>query len=419
MKRKIWTIGLVIFTGIIMIVGYMLIKPLSLACIETGTTSFSDVFKEDGRVIAKESILLYAPNNEKIESILIKEGQNVKKGDRLMTFDDTALRFQLENLEGQKQALLGTRLAESEKTDVYQIMAQEDAVGIAQSDFDEASKNYERDKILFDQDAISKLAFETSLKQMKDAKSNLELQNAILDSLHKNNELTKGSNQQYDGLVQQIDAQIKALQYEIDQCVVLAPMDGIVSEFTLKLGDKPMIGSQMMRLFKANQYEVETFVLSEDAATLKVGAETDLIKKMKGKDQMVGAKIEAIAPTATEKISTLGLLEQRVKVTLSIKMDQTTLFKPGDKVEVQFTSFYEPNCIVIPKDAIFPYKNSDYVWLVEDGKAKLKEIAKTYEADQEIVVESGLEGGEKVIYPLKNLKIQEGMNVKATIVGSK
>ena len=416
MKRKIWITGAVLIAILIIIGGYTILKPVSLSCIEIEAKNYNDLFKEDGKVTAKESVLLYAPIDEKVVEVNVTEGQVVKKGDMLLSFDQTNLLFQLENLKGQKSALLGTKLAEGEKVDVYKISAQKDAVALAQSNLNQATTQYERDKILFDQDAISKLAFEASEKLVKDARENLELQNAMLNSLNKTNELTKGSSKQYEGLLQQIEAQIDALQYQIDQCSIVAPMDGVVSEFSLKSGDRPMAGSQIMRLFVPDEYEVEALVLSEDVADLKIGAETEIIKKTKGEDQTLSGTIKAIAPTAVETVSTLGLIEQRVKVTLSLVTDQTTLVRPGDKVEVHFISFSAPDSIVIPKDAIFPLNNSDYVWIVKEGKATLREVTKVYEADQDVVIGKGLESDEKVIYPLKNLKIREGLSVKATII---
>lgn len=416
MKKKIWITGVVLIAILIIIGGYTILKPVSLSCIEIEAKNYRDLFKEDGKVTAKEAVLLYAPIDEKVVKINVTEGQVVKKGDILLTFDQTNLLFQLENLEGQKNALLGSKLAEGEKVDVYKISAQKDAIALAQSNLNEAKAQYERDKILFDQEAISNLAFEASEKRVKDAVENLDLQNAMLKSLNKTNELTQGSTKQYEGLMQQIEAQMDALQYQIDQCSIIAPLDGVVSEFSLKSGDRSLMGTQIMRLFIPDQYEVEALVLSEDADDLKIGAETEIIKKTKGEDQTLRGTIKAIAPTAVETVSTLGLIEQRVKVTLSLMTDQTALVRPGDKVEVHFISFSAPNCIVIPKDAIFPLNNSDYVWIVVDGKAVLREITKAYEADQDVVIGKGLESDEKVIYPLKNLKISEGLSVKATLI---
>lgn len=404
--------------------GYMAIQPKTVECIEVQSENYKDVFKEDGKVIANDEAVLYAATNEKVSEINVEEGQIVQKGDVLLRFDHKTLEFQLENLIGQKNALLGQMQSENEKVDPYKLEAQEKQIEIAQSDLDKATNDFEKYKTLYKESAVSKNELDSAEKLYKDANRNLEMQTDILSSLRANNKLTSGSKKQYEGLIQQIDAQIESLQYQIDQCTVIAPMTGIVSEFDLKLGDRVMPQTPILKVFDQSGYKVEAYVLSADASGLKEQSTVQAIKKVKGQELMVNGYIDSIAPTAVTQVSTLGVEEQRVKVTIKLEddtlaSDENLSLRPGEKVDIEFTAYALDNCLVLPKDAVFESpddQNVDYVWMIKDGKATLQPVEKIYETTRKVVVNGGIQNGDVVVYPLKGVSLDEGMAVKAASI---
>lgn len=404
--------------------GYMAIQPKTVECIEVQSENYKDVFKEDGKVIANDEAVLYAATNEKVSEINVEEGQIVQKGDVLLRFDHKTLEFQLENLVGQKNALLGQMQSENEKVDPYKLEAQEKQIEIAQSDLDKATNDFEKYKTLYKESAVSKNELDSAEKLYKDANRNLEMQTDILSSLRANNKLTSGSKKQYEGLIQQIDAQIESLQYQIDQCTVIAPMTGIVSEFDIKLGDRVMPQTPILKVFDQSGYKVEAYVLSADASGLKEQSTVQAIKKVKGQELMVNGYIDSIAPTAVTQVSTLGVEEQRVKVIVkfeddTLASDENLSLRPGEKVDIEFTAYALDNCLVLPKDAVFESpddQNVDYVWMIKDGKATLQPVEKIYETTRKVVVNGGIQNGDVVVYPLKGVSLDEGMAVKAASI---
>lgn len=404
--------------------GYMAIQPKTVECIEVQSENYKDVFKEDGKVIANDEAVLYAATNEKVSEINVEEGQIVQKGDVLLRFDHKTLEFQLENLVGQKNALLGQMQSENEKVDPYKLEAQEKQIEIAKSDLDKAANDFEKYKTLYKESAVSKNELDLAEKLYKDANRNLEMQTDILSSLRANNKLTSGSKKQYEGLIQQIDAQIESLQYQIDQCTVIAPMTGIVSEFDIKLGDRVMPQTPILKVFDQSGYKVEAYVLSADASGLKEQSTIQAIKKVKGQELIVNGYIDSIAPTAVTQVSTLGVEEQRVKVIVkfeddTLASDENLSLRPGEKVDIEFTAYALDNCLVLPKDAVFESpddQNVDYVWMIKDGKATLQPVEKIYETTRKVVVDGDIQSGDVVVYPLKGVSLDEGMALKAASI---
>lgn len=422
MKKKSIII-LVVLLVVLGTGGFMALRPQTVECIKIESENYRDVFKEDGKIVSDDQAVMYAATNEKVVEININEGQTVNKGDVLLKFDNTTLQFQLENLIGQKNALLGQMQSENEKVDSFKLEAQEKQIEIAKSNLDTASSDLEKYKELYEKSAISKNELDNAKKLYDDSVKNLDMQSAIYSSLKATNKMTSGSKKQYEGLVQQIDAQIMSLQYEIDQCTVIAPMSGVVSEFNLKLGDRVLPETPILKVFDPNAFKVEAYVLSSDASGLKPNSKIQAIKKVKGEDLVMDGYIESIAPTAVEQLSTLGVSEQRVKVVVKLDYSQEEsesdmFLRPGEKLDVQFTAYEAENCLVLPKDAVFTSPSDadvKYVWIVRDNKTELAEIDKIYETSRKVVVDAGIQSGDLVVYPLKDIKLSEGGSVKASL----
>lgn len=407
-KKVIISVGMILLVLICMI-GLFALRPAKVNGIKLEKEDYTDVFEEDGEITVRDEVPVYAMLQKKVAGVKVEEGQIVKQGDVLFTIDDTELGFQMENLLGQKNALLGQKTSEGEKTNVHQIDAQKGNVELAKANLADAVKKYKDCITLFNQGCISKYELEAAKKLKGDAEKNLKIQNATLQSLQSDNFMTPGVQKQYEGSLQQINSQIDLLNYQIEQCLVKSPIDGTVCELHLKKGEIPSLDVAVLKVFRPENYKVEVFVLSKYVVGLRENMQADIIRKIKGQEVRFSGSIENIAPTAVETVSTLGLIEQRVKVIVSIDGNCADVLRPGDNVDVVFTAYTKKDCLIIPKEAAFPVTDGEAVWVIEDGKAVLRVIEKAYEADQKIVIESGLSEGDYVVYPLDDIEIEEGM----------
>ncbi|HWQ72236.1 MAG TPA: efflux RND transporter periplasmic adaptor subunit [Desulfitobacteriaceae bacterium] len=330
----------------------MLVKPESIA----------KTFKEKGSVTSEQEAKVYAPLNGKIIEVPVKEGQLIQKGDILTYFDTQGLVCQKEQLDGQLKSIKAQQQTEVSNTVL------------------------EKKKQLYEAGAISQQEYE-------DAKNKL-------DSAY------------YQGQIESLEAQIKAIQYQIGESVIKAEQNGVVSQLSVKKGTVVVSGTPLMNIFSAGNYQIEVFVLTEDVARISNGMEVTLLQENKSGDIVFKGTVQKIAPSAVEMASALGLKEQRVKVTVQPQVPEDLVLKPGFALDAEFTIDKQERKLVVPKTALFSYNSEDVVWIIENGKAKVQKIKKDFENDSDVVITEGLKEGDRIILNPQTAGLKEGVKIK-------
>jgi HlyD family secretion protein len=219
------------------------------------------------------------------------------------------------------------------------------------------------------------------------------------------------NSQYYPGQIDALKAQIDMLQYKIDESKVCAPIEGIVSGLELKKGMIAMAGEHLMTIIQKSDYGVETYILTEDVANISNGMKVEIIQDNKGEDIVFTGEVEEIASSAIEKTSALGLIEQRIKVTIKFDEPQNLLLRPGYALDIQFTTQTKEDCFIVPKTALFPYQEGDALWVVRNNKAEVQKVTKSLENDREVVITKGLNIGDQVILNPQLEGLKEGIKI--------
>ena len=100
-----------------------------------------------------------------------------------------------------------------------------------------------------------------------------------------------------------MEAQIDLLQYKLEGIRLLSPLDGIVSQLQVKKGEVVPPGAQVMSIFQKGNYQVESFVLTEDAGILYPGMEVELIQTDRDEDLVFPGTVVKVAPFAEKTVS--------------------------------------------------------------------------------------------------------------------
>ena len=363
MKKKYKLIlGGVVAVILILVAVLQGTQALVVKTLQVEPRDIAKTFKEEGLVVTPEDTPVYAAVSGQIIDIPVREGQRVQQGEPLLVMDTEALGYQLEQLEGQLRSVQAQQQLELA------------AIGL-----DELQKLYEAGAI--------------SRKEYEDAK-------------------LKAESDYYPGQIASLQAQIKTVQYQIEQSSIRAAQDGIVSRLDVKEGMVVSPGTLLMHLFSEDSFQVETFVLTEDVAAMSAGQEVVLIQDNKAQDISFPGRIESIAPSAVEKISALGLTEQRVRVLIKPQIPESLQLKPGFALDVSFTIDKREKQLVVPKTALFPYQEGDGVWIVENGKARVRAVKRGFENDKEAAIIEGLISGDLVILNPQLTGLKEGARIK-------
>jgi len=295
-----------------------------------------------------------------------------------------------------------------------QIKTQELLVEQARADFDLAEKELDRIKQLYEEGAVTAQELEAAQNRLHSARIMLQQQLEGLALLEETGGPTTESRQYYEGRREAIKAQIKSLEYQLDRSRITAPIDGIIANLAIKEGELVTPGLKLMPLFRPDSYLVETFVLAEQLEGIQEGMPVQLRQSRQGEDLILSGKVTGIAPTAVERVSALGLEEQRIKITVAPDLPPGRQLLPGTALDVEFTANEQEGVLAVPKTALFTYQDSDALWKVVDGKAQVQKVETGFENNTYVVITRGLQPGDLVILSPQREGLKEGKKVSAT-----
>lgn len=384
-KRLKWILWGVVAVALAGVSVYSATRPLQTELLEITPRAVEKKFTESGNVSAVWQKDFFSVSGGKVLTVNVQEGDTVAAGEHLLALDCRELPFQLAQLEGQllslrgqeRQALSGPRESQT---------SSQPAIEQLEIQLQSAQEEYERMAALYQADAISK----STLDEAERAVRQLEL------LLAQQEQLLLGAKEQFSGLESSLRAQIAMLEYQRENAEFIAPEKSTVAAVHVKEGEVVAPGSSLLSLYRPGEYEVDVYLLSEDVVHVQPGMDVRVAYKgLSGEDEFRG-KVTKIAHAAVERISSLGLVEQRVKVTVKLSGDVSSL-RPGYAMDVTFVTRREENSLVVPKTALFSYEDGSAVWVVRRGKAEIQRVEKGLETDDEVAVVSGLAEGDLVI----------------------
>lgn len=363
MKKK-WKLifGALIMIFLILTVFIQATKPLEAELLTVKKEDLAKTFKEEGIVRAEKETLVYSLYGGKVKNIPVKEGDAVKAGAVLATFDSQELLYQIQNLQGQLRSIE------------------------AQKNLQELTIDLETKKLLYDSGVISKKEFE-------------EAENTI-------------NSDYYPALISAVKAQINQINYQISQRNAVSPLAGTVAELQIKEGMVVTPAAPLLSIFSGSSHKVEAYVLTEDASRIQPKMKVNLIQDNRSGDVVFTGTVERIAPSAVEKLSTLGLIEQRLKVTIAPQIPQDLILKPGYALDIEFTLDKQEGQLVVPKTVLFPYQDGDALWVVKGGKAAIRPVRKGFENEKNVAISEGLQEGDLIILNPKLEGLKEGKKIR-------
>lgn len=385
--------------------------PQSVNVIKLHPQDFSKGFTEEGEIMAAKEWPIFNPIDGKLQSLKVENGDSVAKGQVLLEMNTSDLNYQLEGLKAQLRSLEGQRLQNYKSPNEAQIAQQMLLIQLAEKDAQTGELNLTRMKALYDAGSIAHVQYEEAENAFEKAKSLLEQQKLGLQLIYEQHQTAQGTELYYNNQKKALQAQINQLDDKISKATVVALQDGIVKDLSLKEGNVIPQGHQIMSVFTNEGYKLESFVLASDALDIKVGSSVEVIQATSSGNKSFAGTIDAVDISAVERISPLGLKENRVKITILLTENSPNVVL-GSNVDVKFTTLEIPDQLMIPKTSLFPYQEGDAVWMIEEGKAKIKPVKKGVENDSQVIIEEGLTDGDLILQDPNIKELKEGKRLK-------
>jgi HlyD family secretion protein len=182
-----------------------------------------------------------------------------------------------------------------------------------------------------------------------------------------------------------------------DPISIRAPVDGVV--LTRKRESEAVVaaGEQLLEVGDPQDLEIVADYLSRDAVRIRPGARA-LIERWGG-EQALEAEVRRVEPSGFTKVSALGVEEQRVNVILDLvtPAEQRTGLKDGFRVETRIVVGECEDVVTVPTGSLFRRGEKWAVFVVEGGKALVRDVEVGARTAERAEMRSGLEEGERVV----------------------
>ena len=320
----------------------------------------------------------------KIQSINVDLGDHVSEGQVLLSIDGK----DVDNNIKTAQAALELAQANYANTTGGSIESQQNtldnAVKVAQMSYDEAKRNYDIYKSLYDTGAISE-------DQFKKIELSLDQASQQLETAQKSYNTTTG--QSIPELKELAAKQLEQAKtaYEVataarDKLVLKSPVSGTIT--TKNFNEGEMISQQQPAFIISSQdvLQIDLKVTQADIGKFKQGDTVDVA--------IEGENVEGTikyVPAVIDKNTSL--------YTVEVIIDNSgNKFREGLSVEVSVSIEKESNAITIPKKAVFEEDGEEYVYIVSPDNIAIKTSVETgIVTDKTIEIKSGVGTSDTVI----------------------
>ncbi|WP_206046938.1 efflux RND transporter periplasmic adaptor subunit [Mangrovimicrobium sediminis] len=197
-----------------------------------------------------------------------------------------------------------------------------------------------------------------------------------------------------------------------DVVQVLAPITGSILKIYQECEGVISPSQPLMEIGDTRSLEIETDVLSPDAVKIRPGMSV-LYERWGGEAPLVG-QVRRVEPVGFTKISALGVEEQRVLIISDITSDPAQWQTLGDgyRVDSRFILWEMDDVLQVPASALFRIGDLWALFVVDDDRARQRQVDVGQRNGLSAQVLGGLTEGEMVItHPDKALA--EGMGVKS------
>ncbi|MDO4261500.1 MAG: efflux RND transporter periplasmic adaptor subunit [Eubacteriales bacterium] len=428
---------------------WMLLAPVR---VETETAEYADLtdtFTVTASVEPKNSRYVCAPLAGTVDEVLLREGEQAKAGEAVVVFDDSEAREdlnrQLEALTAQKSgaksesasaraqlAVSRSQLAsqlEQARLNYDQLYGEN---GRAEELFRIASENFQTANVAYwkafdEYDGSSNPSEQAALASLESARAASE--QALLEADNNRSAATRtyyeeaiaayesqlslmdGSIEALSGSAgaagEQIDAQIRQVEKLLEKTEPSAPFEGIVWEVLAESGDYVVANQPLYRIYGTEEMTLEAELLDTQAALLSVG-ETASVLLADGTE--LEAEVVFVSPISTQKLSVLGIEENRCRVELSVE-ELPERIGAGHQADVTFSVVRKESVLQIPVSAVVPGGAGDAVYVKEGSRAVLREITLGEQSGGRGEVLGGLSEGDKVITDPYDAELSDGKRV--------
>ncbi|NEQ46306.1 MAG: HlyD family efflux transporter periplasmic adaptor subunit [Leptolyngbya sp. SIOISBB] len=413
-KRRRWWLGAIGFIALLLVLGG-LIRPrelrrtrnqptLDMLTQPVETVPLTLRVEGTGSVVAEDTVNLSPKTTGRLEALSVEPGDQVQVGEVLAQMEVGTLTDELARNRAQlaqAEADYAKILAGNRSEDIRQAEA---SVVAAQSQVTLAGTQLVRYRELAAQGAISQSELDQYINEANSAEANFEQAQAQLE------EAASGSRPEditaAAAAVAAAEAQVAATETQIEEAVIRAPFDGVITQTYATVGaivtpttsaSATASATSSSILAISSGLEVEVDVSEANIARVQVGQSVEIVADAFPQQVFTG-QVKRIAPEAViENNVTLF----QVTVTPQTGLDQ---LKSGMTVDATFIGETVVDALMVPTVAIATESGQLGVQIADDeGNPTFQPVTVGLTQDGKTQILSGLETDDRVFLDVPDL----------------
>lgn len=398
-KKLLIVVGVLLLVVVIILSGLAKKKPVEVVQeiknvktekITTGSISTSVEYASNLKP-AKE-VMVLPKTGGKVATVDVKVGDKVSVGQTLFTLDTKDYAPQLEQAEAGVKAASANLERTSDSGFTQQLLQAEQLVGKLQIQYNTVKDSYDRTQTLYSAEAVSKKEFD-DVKTQFDAIT-IDLKNAQ-DSL----ELLKSkagpqATKSAAAALEQAQAGVSAVQVQINNANITAPIAGVVSEKAVEVGQLAGGQSGYVTVIDNSSLDAEINIPDKMLSKIQVGLSVPITINSSPDEKLTGV-IESISPNTSSKNNFYVV---KVKIDNS-KED----IKAGMFAKISLPAEKKDNILMVPNETIKMENGVNYLYTVYNGEVKKISVETGISNEKFTEVTGKVEDGIDVITEGQNL----------------
>lgn len=354
--------------------------PVPVTAAKVATGPFVESVIEEGRTRLRDTYNVSAPIAGYLQRVTLEVGDPVARGDVVFRMEShPAPALDARSLEQARDQLAAAQA---------RLQSARANLDTARADARFAESEFDRYRLLHERGLLSSIDIERRLSERdrQRARENaaahaVEVARFEVDSARALLEV--GSGQRPAGDQAQLE--------------VRAPSGGVVLRRHRCCEGAVNAGEPILEIGDLADLEMQVDVLSMDAVRIRPGMQVSVIGW--GGDAPLAAAVRRIEPAGFTRISALGVDEQRVPVIVDFADVEgaARLLGVGFRVEAEFMLWQGEAVIQVPTSTLFRQDGQWSVFVVEDGRARLRHVEPGRRAGLTTQIETGLVPGEIVV----------------------
>lgn len=339
----------------------------STAAVERPIRRFLEV---TGTLAAQEEAEVAAEVQGRVIATPVERGTRVAEGDALIRISATEMEAQMAEAEANAAQIVGRLgLADGSEFSVDRVPE----VANARANLDLANGDFERAKMLFDRQLLSKADFDTRTAQQEVARRQYDI-------------ARNGALQQYQALLA-ARARVNLAKKALADTVVRAPFTGVVGQRLVSVGAYVTRGTKVASVLRTNPLRLNLTVPQQNSADVAVGRSVSL-----SVDTAPGKQFDGQVRYVSPALQT----DSRTLVVEALVANDAGVLRPGSFATARIEQSSERPAVLVPMTAVRTISGTARVYVVADDRVEERIVTVGQSADSLVEISTGLKAGEVV-----------------------